>query len=90
MPRKSLTDDDGEVREITAEDLAHFQPAQDVMPAEFLEGMKRLRGQRGPQKAPTKSQVTLRLDQDIIEHFKAGGKGWQTRLNDTLRALIER
>lgn len=43
---------------------------------------------RGPQKAPTKQQTTLRLDRDIIAHFKAGGKGWQTRINDTLRKAI--
>ena len=89
MPRKPLTDADGEVREITAEDMQYFKPAHEVMPPEFFEGMKRLRGQRGKQKAPTKNQISLRLDQDIIEHFKAGGKGWQTRLNDTLRTLID-
>ena len=43
---------------------------------------------RGPQKAPTKQQTTLRLDRDIIAYFKAGGKGWQTRINDTLRKAI--
>ena len=25
------------------------------------------------------------LDPDVIEHFKAGGKGWQTRVNAALR-----
>jgi len=40
---------------------------------------------RGPQKAPTKQQVTLRLDQDVVAKFKAGGPGWQRRINDALR-----
>jgi uncharacterized protein (DUF4415 family) len=40
---------------------------------------------RGPQKAPTKTQVTLRLDARVVEHFKAAGEGWQTRINDALK-----
>lgn len=36
-----------------------------------------------------KSRVTMFLDKDIIEHFKKGGKGWQTRLNDKLRETLE-
>jgi uncharacterized protein (DUF4415 family) len=32
-----------------------------------------------------KQQVTLRLDADVIEHFAAGGPGWQTRINAALR-----
>jgi uncharacterized protein (DUF4415 family) len=44
------------------------------------------RGKRGPQKAPTKKLVSLRLSPEIIEHFKATGPGWQTRID---RALLE-
>lgn len=43
---------------------------------------------RGPQKAPTKVQTTIRLDHDLLDHFKRGGRGWQTRLNDTLREAL--
>ena len=32
-----------------------------------------------------KEQVTLRLDQDVLEHFQASGPGWQDRINDALR-----
>ena len=32
-----------------------------------------------------KQQVTLRIDQDILEHFQQGGPGWQDRINDALR-----
>ena len=34
----------------------------------------------------TKTQITLRLDTAIVEKFKATGDGWQTRINDVLRA----
>ena len=45
---------------------------------------------RGKQKAPTKVAVYIRLDADIVAHFRKSGRGWQTRLNDTLRkAAIE-
>ncbi len=35
-----------------------------------------------------KQQVTLRLDQVVLEKFKASGAGWQTRINDTLRKSL--
>ena len=48
------------------------------------------RGKRGPQKAPTKKLVSLRLSPEVIEHFKAGGPGWQTRIERTLLESIKR
>ncbi|WP_375383426.1 BrnA antitoxin family protein [uncultured Sphingomonas sp.] len=41
---------------------------------------------RGAQKAPVKSQVTLRIDADVLAKFRATGDGWQTRINAALRA----
>ena len=35
--------------------------------------------------ADPKLPVTLRLDSDVVRHFLATGKGWQTRINDILR-----
>lgn len=32
-----------------------------------------------------KKAISIRLDQDLIDHFKAGGDGWQSRMNDALR-----
>jgi uncharacterized protein (DUF4415 family) len=29
--------------------------------------------------------LNLRLDSDVVEHFRATGPGWQTRINDALR-----
>jgi uncharacterized protein (DUF4415 family) len=48
------------------------------------------RGKRGPQKAPTKKLVSLRLSPEVIEHFKAGGRGWQTRIDSALREAIRK
>jgi uncharacterized protein (DUF4415 family) len=38
-----------------------------------------------PRSASPKQQVTLRLDSDVLDHFRAGGPGWQSRINATLR-----
>jgi uncharacterized protein (DUF4415 family) len=46
----------------------------------------RYRGQRGPGKIPAKVLVSLRIDPDVIEHFRATGDGWQARINSALRA----
>ena len=45
---------------------------------------------RGPQKAPTKEAVSIRLSSDVLEHYRATGKGWQTRIDDALRDLIKK
>jgi uncharacterized protein (DUF4415 family) len=48
------------------------------------------RGKRGPQKAPTKKLVSLRLSPEVVEHIKAGGPGWQTRIDETLVKAIKK
>lgn len=45
---------------------------------------------RGAQKAPTKVPVYIRLDQDVVAAFKAGGKGWQSHINRMLRQGLDR
>ena len=48
------------------------------------------KGKRGPQKALTKKLVSLRLSPEVIEHFKAGGPGWQTRIDSALLDSIRK
>ena len=48
------------------------------------------RGKRGPQKAPTKKLVSLRFSPEVIEHFKATGPGWQTRIDGAPLDSIKR
>lgn len=62
------------------------RPAAEVVP-ELVEDYRRR--VRGKQKAPTKERVTLRLDPEIVDHFRAGGKGWQSRINETLRKALK-
>ena len=35
-----------------------------------------------------KTRVTIRLDADIVDYFKAQGRGYQTRINDVLKAYV--
>lgn len=89
-----LTDEEGEVRELTAEDFKHFRPSSDfpemVELFERAQANARARGQRGPQKSPTKERVTLRLDRDVVASYRDSGPGWQTRINDDLAKLHKR
>ena len=41
-----------------------------------------------PPLAKPKVSTTIRLSQDVIDHFKAAGRGWQTRIDDALRDWI--
>jgi uncharacterized protein (DUF4415 family) len=52
--------------------------------APLREGDKIVR--RGRPRSPSPKQlVSLRLDREIVTHFKIDGPGWQTRINDVLR-----
>ena len=35
-----------------------------------------------------KELVSLRIDQDVLEHFREGGPGWQDRINEALRKAV--
>jgi uncharacterized protein (DUF4415 family) len=37
----------------------------------------------------SKTQLTVRFDSDLVDWFKADGKGYQTRMNAVLRAYVE-
>ena len=42
-----------------------------------------------PPLAKPKVSTTIRLSQDVIDYFKAGGRGWQTRIDEALREWIQ-
>jgi uncharacterized protein (DUF4415 family) len=66
-------------------DFAKARPASEVAPGLVADYRRRM---RGPQKAPTKAMVALRLDRDVVERLRASGPGWQTRANEALRAFL--
>ena len=80
--------------EWTDEDFAQARPASEVMSPELLAAFKEAQAAlrdakvRGPQQAPTKEAVSLRLDRDLVERLRATGPGWQSRINETLRKAV--
>ena len=57
---------------------------------EDMLGAPVLKRGRGPQATPIKVLTTIRLDVDVLEFFKAQGSGYQSRINDTLRKVVQR
>jgi uncharacterized protein (DUF4415 family) len=45
---------------------------------------------RGLQKTPAKQLVSVRLDADVLAAFRETGAGWQSRMNEQLRAAVKR
>lgn len=76
-------------RSITGLEADPSDPEDFDASPEAIEAALEERRTRGAQRAPTKRQVTLRLDQDVLEHYQAGGRGWQSRLNADLRAAAQ-
>jgi uncharacterized protein (DUF4415 family) len=56
--------------------------------ADLYQGEKLVRRGGRPKKAAPKEAVNIRLDPDILAHFRAGGRGWQSRMNAALRKTI--
>jgi uncharacterized protein (DUF4415 family) len=55
--------------------------------AEFSIGGRVVRPGRPPAKA-TMCHVSIRLSADVLAHFKAGGPGWQTRIDEALKRVV--
>jgi uncharacterized protein (DUF4415 family) len=88
--RKNASRPDAENPEWTAEEIRQARPLMEMLPKETVETIRRYRGQRGPQKRPTKELVSLRVDREVVEAYRATGAGWQTRANDALRAYAKK
>ena len=83
-PNPEMIDDENP--EWTEEDFRRARPASEVLPPELLAILpKRKPGQRGPQRAPVKKKISLRVDAEVLAHYKATGPGWQSRVNEALK-----
>jgi uncharacterized protein (DUF4415 family) len=72
--------------ELTRADFAKAKPFAEAFP----DLAASLRKGRGPNKAPTKKLVSLRLSPEVLEHFRSTGAGWQSRIDETLRKAVKR
>ena len=86
MPKlKPLIDSNDEVRELTAADMRRFRPATEILPKALLTKLN----VRGPQKAPTKERITIRLSPEVVQRFRDTGEGWQTRVDSALKEWLK-
>ena len=70
-----------------------FDPdtAPDLSRDEWPAKLAQVKVQRGrPPLERPKVLTTIRLSQDVVDHFKAGGRGWRTRINEVLQEYISR
>jgi len=87
MPKRRppLTDEDGEVRELTREDFRGMRPVREAMP-ELIEAMAEFRRKLGRPKAEApKVHIGFRLSADVVESLKASGPGYNARVEQALR-----
>ncbi len=65
--------------------MRKMRPASEVAP-EIVAAYKRGRGRPAGR---SKTVVSLSLDTEVLTALKASGKGWQTRVNDLLKAAVQ-
>ena len=83
----TITPTPAEDAAITAAAMAD-QDARPFTDAEW-EQVKPLVRRGRPLGSGSKAQVTLRLDVEVLEKFKASGDGWQTRINEALKSWVQ-
>jgi uncharacterized protein (DUF4415 family) len=90
-PNSELIDDENP--ELTDEWFARARPAADVLREQFgAEAVAHLlKPKRGrPLKAARKRAINIRLSPEVLEHFRASGPGWQTRVDEVLKSHVAR
>lgn len=83
-----VIDDDNP--EWTEEDFARALGPEHLPPEVLAHFPRTLARVRGLQKAATKRPVSLRLSVEVVDHFRAAGPGWQTRIDQALKDVIAR
>mgnify|MGYP000626758640 CR=1 FL=1 len=85
--KKPLTDENGEVRELTADDMKHFRPIQEVDPG-MLQAVANYRKRGRPPVESPKMRVGFRLAADVVAGIRASGRGYNARVEQVLRDAL--
>jgi uncharacterized protein (DUF4415 family) len=72
--------------EWTRDDFAKAKAPEDVLSADVLSKFGK---HRGPQKAPKKVPVSIRLSPIVVTHFRSQGRGWQARIDAVLTRMVK-
>lgn len=79
-----IFDDDNP--EWTAADFATAENPEDILPMAVLKAFPETVKRLGrPIKENKKNAIYIRLSPDVVEHFRAMGKGWQTKIDEALK-----
>jgi uncharacterized protein (DUF4415 family) len=70
--------------EWTEEDFARARPASEL-PPRLLAAFRNTKSRGGRPTGSDKQLVSIRLDKEVVEKFRATGPGWQTRINSILK-----
>ena len=70
---------------LRAKELATLRPLREAFPDLAEWSRKRKRARKGE---AHKQAVSIRLSPEVIEFYKTKGPGWQTRIDETLRAIV--
>jgi uncharacterized protein (DUF4415 family)/predicted XRE-type DNA-binding protein len=84
---RPLTDEEGEVRELTAEDFKGMRPIAEVDPG-MLEAVAQWRKVGRPKAESPKTHISFRLAAEVVESIKATGEGYNARVEQVLRAAF--
>jgi uncharacterized protein (DUF4415 family) len=91
LPEPDLTDPDNP--EWTEEDFARAVKVEDLPEAEremIYAAFPNTPRRRGPNKRPRKVLLSLRLDPEVVDRYRATGEGWQALMNADLAEASKR
>jgi uncharacterized protein (DUF4415 family) len=71
-------------------DFAQKAVTIDRLPPGMAKAIRESRRKRGPQKAPTKVAISIRLEQEVLDRYRRTGRGWQGRMHDDLERASKR
>jgi uncharacterized protein (DUF4415 family) len=86
-PSKAVIDEDNP--EWTRERIRSAVPFSGL-PVNLQRVLRGIQDKRGPQKAPRKVPISIRLSPEVAEGLRATGEGWQVRADEVLKAWLAR
>ena len=88
MNRAPLTDENGEVRELDADDFRAMRPIAEV-DSDMAGAMEAMRNKGGrPRMENPRAHIAFRWDRDLVATIKATGKGYNARIERVLREAL--
>jgi uncharacterized protein (DUF4415 family) len=86
MAKTKIDTPDADSPEWTEDDMRNAIPFSSL-PDSVKNAISKIK--RGPQKAPTKVPVSIRLSPDVVAGLRATGEGWQVRADEALRSWLQ-